>query len=131
MTTKQGIFYSLLLLILFTLTRCGKDKVCVMGMGDCSVSGTSTQTQTQTGSTDLNLTSDSTVIKINDKATFKATGGTKPYQFQMYQGLGYLIESTKSEDTQQFQAPAAATISAIRVYDAKNNYKTLSITVEE
>ncbi len=128
MNAKKLVFCTLLLLTTIILTRCGKENVCVAGIGTCATPNTKT---TQDSPVTLTLSSDTPTIKINEKATFKAAGGTKPYTFKMYQGQGNLLDYTKTEDSIEFQAIGSAGISAVRVYDAKNNYKTLSITVEE
>lgn len=128
MPSNKIVFYSVLLLTVLFLTRCGSENVCVGGLGNCA---TNPVTQTQTGTEELKLTVDYDVIKLGKRATFKASGGTKPYTFKIYQGNGTLVGNTITEDSQEYEAPNFETSAAIRVYDAKNNYKTRTITIEQ
>ncbi len=126
--------HSIFLLSLFVLlTSCGKEDVCVMGMGSCDTSKVTKTTDktTQSGGTALTVKWDAQAIKVGEKATATASGGTKPYTFSNYQGPGSIIPSTATENTVVYQASDVAGIFVIQVTDANRKHYELGITVTQ
>jgi len=133
---NQPIFKGVFLLgSLLVLTSCGKDGVCVLGMGNCQNYASPTTTKENQSATSLKLDYETPNIKINEKMTFTATGGVPPHRITQYSGHGTIITSTtKVVDgvtSVVYQAANVSDSAIIQVYDSKNNRYKVLIEVTE
>lgn len=117
----------ILFLISLFLASCGKDNVCIAGIGQCAVDK---NIEPHVADSDLILVSDVDTLKVTQQATFTASRGRAPYRFIIDQGYGSLDQEHKTGTTIVFTAPSYAGTTTVRVIDANNNYKTHDITVQ-
>jgi hypothetical protein len=117
----KGVLVGLSLLF---LSSCG-ESVCVMGMGHCDAPDKPAN---------MSLVANPTSVQVNGTSTITVSGGTSPYKFGRYNGLGSISNENifTSATTTTFTAPAninGGTSAIIEVTDSSSPPSTVRTTI--